>query len=69
MVTSWGAEQVTKQIGVGGSLIFKVREFPCGQLVRVWHFHPSNLGQSLVWELRSHMKLLHAMAKQIKTNF
>ena len=40
------------------------RELPGGLVVRIWHFHHCSPG--LVWELRSHIKLLHAVAKKKK---
>ena len=41
-------------------------EFPGGLVVRIWHFHHCGPVQTLVWELRSHIKPLHAMAKKKK---
>ena len=42
-------------------------EFPGGLMVRIWHLYHCSLVPSLVWELRAHIKPLHASAKQ-KTN-
>ena len=36
-------------------------------MVRIWHFHHCSLGSiPLSWELRSHIKLLYAVAKKKK---
>lgn len=37
-----------------------------GLVVRFWCFHPCSLGQPLVWELRSHFKLLQPKKKEEK---
>ena len=42
------------------------REFPGDLVVRIWHFQPVTQVQSLVWELKPHIKLLHTMAKKRK---
>ena len=42
-------------------------EFPSGLGVRIWHFHSCSPGvQSLFWEMRCSIKLLHTMAKKKK---
>ena len=41
-------------------------EFPGGLVVRNHCFYPAAGVQSLVWELRSHTKLLHAMVDRRK---
>ena len=43
-----------------------IRVFLDDQVVRTRYFHYCGLGQSLVWELRSHFKPLHTMAKNFK---
>ena len=42
-------------------------EFPGGLVVRIWHCHNCHPGSILFWELRSHIKLLRAVAKKAKT--
>lgn len=39
-----------------------MREFPSGLVVRIWCLQ--HYVQSVVWELRSNIKLLHALAKK-----
>ena len=41
-------------------------EFPHALVVRIRCFHHCSWVQSLVWELRSHIKPQHAMAKKKK---
>ena len=41
-------------------IVWYLREFPGYLVVRTHHIHCCRWVQSLVWELRSHIKLLHA---------
>ena len=41
-----------------------LKEFSGGLVIGIWHFHAAARVQSLVWELRSHIRLLYIALEQ-----